>query len=840
MTYKHRYLFFCSFTLITVLLCGCPQEKNLVGGYAGIAGFSLDEAAIHFSSLADEQSVWETEASEGRFTAFEAPLNTGMDYLVETDGGHIGETPFDGVLKAYVEGFEPGQFIHINILTTILAEYTLKTGLPLNESKAKLKTLFGIESAEDMETLVYRFNTAKDFCLTRFREKAQQNGGLNAYIDKIVDFLIEREEPLDFGNLSPTSVDPDEHLGLQQASSEKSAIASAVIKGVFSVGTSVFKKITKPDYEQMLLDIQDDLDDIQIDLDEIKLTLENIQDSMNDLFNALSLAQGQIQLGTIGQELDQMDGLVATEWNKYMAIVEDAAELSINDTEGWETIRTQIKNFATRLRLASYMGTTGIDNLLIQYNVCVTDSLDGATVGYIKTYADILSKKTVDDSRSSFFDTYLTLEQVYSRIILRVRQIMQLQIEMMGYFANDDNSANDPVETVEEFEQRALKEYIAPQMEDFLQAVDMLVTRYLDTRHFLPRGQNALPLPKEVKDAYARADFLAAYMAPGIFGNAVLRLVGPPKAVRYWSYANVTLNGVRLFPDYSTEICYNDMLTRDQTEKKPLYLPKDFYFGAYKTGSNNGRTLAYVDVERSVACIRLAVSAESVGSAGRQYTGILPLEGGNPLSFKMTLQNCYQDATLLADTAPTFGTAASGEEAILFGSAFLSAFDTYGLLPPTEQRTDYDYKKKWHTPIFGGSPTTMDCAIQINGNGGSGQYQWLDAQQTLLGTQFVFENNSQNYAEAKVSYTGKMYLHKNNSDPRYIFQLNDRLENYVEEDKNDTKTFSATKDLTISSSMDFSPELFLHSYNSGLITIRDKVHTDVTATVTSLTLSPKE
>lgn len=834
--------------------------ESLLWGDVRVNGV-VHNGSVVVSDASTGEVVWTGMTSKGRF--LDRPLMTaGADYLVSVDSGWIGSKVNAMTLKAFVSDYTPGEFIHVNLLSTLLVAYMDASGLSFADAETKLKEHLQITSSKRLVTLPYHGALTRQFCSHRFVKIAREHGGLATYIPWLAEMFATQGGSVQFDAFGGLQGSSDEGylIGGRSTAAAKALTRSSLLADIAAeAGLSLLKGIGeglgeegvgwvmemlgKDDPEQEVLD---KLDEVQDQLADIDVEIQAMDQDIQDLARQISLNLEQDRLADFEEELTYIEDLIDAEWSKLIAYQ------SRTPTDA------ELDALAGEYLEYSYAGSTGISTLMAQYHSKLVGS-----GGYLRTYSDVLTRTKVTEDRDNLLDVYLLLEKVFNRAMTYQTKVINMNVEALHYRQAQGEVVT---QTAEDFYRSAIANYIRPELVAFIEAVDQLVVRYTDTRIRVPRSANALPI--DVETVYARADFTCAVADAETFGGgAVVRLIGPPGAVQWWldnQHCTAGDDQIPLTPTYAGGLsvstynslgmdssCYH-VLTTDVVDVS--FAMANEYIGidrlvTYRHDAHSKRPEYQADAYSYVAVARLSYPVDSEQDVAircaldADYYGVTAEE--QRIDVTIPVKPCYQDATFMAsETSPYGQPAETGLEdgfPVYYGSAVISAFDTYAPGVPTEAYHDSDYPSKhWSEPQFSYDLESQSMAITMNGHGGSHAYTAASAYVGLHGMFIaLMSEDALDKAVLSVDFTGSLHVHKNNSDPLYHLHLDRSDIQKAHPESKDSKASYGGDDLVtldagVTSSdpiIHLTPELMFESYDKFYVVDGDKVHNDLDAQV---------
>lgn len=843
-----KALLFTYSALLLTFLAGCdsgsgskslPVESLLWGEAKCIK--KIDNATVTFTNADSGEVEWVGTTTDGLFKE-RIDLVQGEEYMVTITDGTIGDTDFTKTLKAYVPDYQSGDFIHVNILSTLLAAYIDVNNLTYGEAESQLKDRLKITADIKLAALPYHGELTRQFCSRQFARTAENWGDLNDYIKWLAEKLSDGDNSIQFDALGGVGEDTSTVASLTAApTSEITTIGESLTKIVKEaglgiakgVGVSIGEELGDTAIGQVLAlfgienveeEIFEELEDIHEELISIESSLTNIESEIQALQSQLGLTEDEIILAERDVNLYMNNDLINEAWDMLINLIRED-----------DPTDAELAYVADHYLNDTYNGSTGVSSLVANYHSNII-----GTSGYLKTYTDSLSRLTLTEDRDNLLNAYLMLENVFKKVITYQVKAIYMKIEATNYYLSNEMTIKP---SAEEYYETAMTNYIEPELDLFMECVDELVIRYTDTRILLPRTENSLPIDTET--VYARADYLAAALNPDKYGmGVVIRLIGPPNAVNYWldtnpisledsedSFTTSYVNGTESESSYR-------VLTTSISDLS--FATKQYYIGAYRIFDTVNQYTLEVDKFDSIAVARLYLPVETQGN----YTINCPLNSDvsdfSTSTFTANVGSCYSDATFISTDSYPLGQDSGTvlDTPVIYGNAVISAFDLYTLSAPTEVTSYYEIESGvrdwWTTPTFNYDFNTMSLAISMDGQGGSHYYYYATADIELWNglTSLLFVNGSEDYASLKVAYNGRFHIHKNNSKPVYILRLTgqDILYNYKADSKKLEDEFNydlSDIDHTAFSSLDFRPELTFLSYEKHYLVDGDKVNNDL-------------
>ncbi len=301
--------------MIPAVLVACKEneptesEKVLVGWVYANDPVSLAELSIYNTKgeqILKDESIVADDQGAIILTGNELP----SDFrIVAKKGEQYGEA-FDAVLRTDVRDFNAdSDKIYINFATTVVGAYMDKNPqLTLEEAILSVKTFLELPQWFDLASGTQL--SGEYFSNTQFMSEANQNGGVNSFIDML---LIEMEN----GTTHPFK----EELLLSVGSTIAKELAKGAVSyvggelmgwGLSKAGVDFGTDHTAEDLAEIkegMKEMKTKLNEMSIQLNAISIQLKNIQNELKDMLKKITHQQALTEYAT---RVAQMNTLISS------------------------------------------------------------------------------------------------------------------------------------------------------------------------------------------------------------------------------------------------------------------------------------------------------------------------------------------------------------------------------------------------------------------------------------------------------------------------------------------------------------------------------------------------
>jgi hypothetical protein len=534
----HKRVLIAGFLVLTTI-AGCinynllPKEEQLTGETYLTAPLDNAKMVVETASGNAIETSGRTTA-QGRFSdqlLLVSPLSletiqSFSSYLpltVKVSGGTCDGEAFDGTLLGYVSSFSPDNYLHVNILTTLIVKYKLAAGVTFEEAETAVKTCLDIPADVDLKNSLNDPNFWNHFDPTRFMALAQANGGFDTFVDLIVANMIDSQ---------------NSGFALKAGSKIVSIASKAggmIMKGI---GEGIGKGLTEEAIGWVLgaFGVEDPteaaLNEISDTLDEMNATLTNIESEIATLTNEVSemMALVQLEWDDLISKYDSLnmsepENIIQNQYNNMLSTFTTSSD-KLCTAEG-NALATK---FARQI-LGDYIGTNyDIDQQIYNMYANIVGKAPGSNGALYDLTSELVDRVKAGED---IFDCYLTLENYFGQLAAIQAQGLELMIEAIhmtekpaGYEGLTSFVGGD-TEYYNKFYTQMDEE-----VEMFLCCVDRLIATKVNVRSEMV--QTIAYLPPETAEIYSRADFVAKKLSNTHPAGLIIRLIGDPSYVSDW------------------------------------------------------------------------------------------------------------------------------------------------------------------------------------------------------------------------------------------------------------------------------------------------------------------
>ncbi len=305
----------CTLSLALVLTClafsGCSQSESSLYGWV-YAGSPVSSAALSIYDTSGKQIHKRDRLSVDELGAIMIGTSKTLpsDFRIVADGGNLNGEAFIAKLCADIRGYDAQKdTIYINLATTIVSAYLDKNpASSLAEASLAVKNFLEIPDTVDLASGAQLSD--EYFNINQFLTQAGENGGVNPFIDKLLEQMSK-------GETHPFNEPPLLQGGIASSLATSLAEGAASYVGGELMGWGLAKagvNFGEEDHTaEELAKIQEGMADMKVQLTEMSTKLDAISDKLDNIITQLNDMLKQIThqqaLSEYGIRVHQLDEL---------------------------------------------------------------------------------------------------------------------------------------------------------------------------------------------------------------------------------------------------------------------------------------------------------------------------------------------------------------------------------------------------------------------------------------------------------------------------------------------------------------------------------------------------
>lgn len=301
--------------VISMLLAGCAREETTDSEKA-LAGWVYANEPVSSAELSIYNTKGEQILEGESIVANELGaivLATGKlpsDFQITAQKGKLNGKAFDAVLRADVRGFDAeSDTIYINFATTLVSTYIDKNPeVTLDEATLSIKTFLELPEWFDLASGTQL--SGEHFNNAQFLTEANQNGGVNSFMDKLLAEM-EAGKTHPFKEELLTSIGST--IAMELGKGAASYVGGELMGwGLSKAGIDLSNDHTAEDLAEIkkgMQEMQSKLSEMSIQLGAISTQLKNIQNQLKDMLRQITHQQA---LSEYAGRVAQINSLISS------------------------------------------------------------------------------------------------------------------------------------------------------------------------------------------------------------------------------------------------------------------------------------------------------------------------------------------------------------------------------------------------------------------------------------------------------------------------------------------------------------------------------------------------